>query len=653
MIKIFSIFLFFQFAGGTLKFLYKSKVNDDIGSAYQSRPFVYYSSIDTTIYVVFEDDRDKDGLKEIYFSKSQDFGRTWSVNKLISPDLNRDDYFPWMSVSPSGKIYVVFQSVRANVGKVYFTRSSDKGNTFTTPDTLPGIKVYYSTFSNINFGPQPKICIDPKNENRIYVVWADDRTGIIRIRIARSDDGGLSFTDLGEVDKNPTSVNRHPNIAVDDSGFVHIVWARGNSGNNQDPHPDIGYNISKDFGNTFLPQDVFVVDNPGFEAYRGQPSITVTSSGDVFVVWEDARSFPDGEPHIYFSRKIKVDSFSQNIRVDISSGPSNFRPIFFIGPNGKGVCAWHSNLIDLDHYSILMSAFSDTTQSFSKAQLVFEFDTTFTGTTNANFGNAFYPPSLFVDTVKGFTNFFLVWQDLKEDPLGDIYFIRGKVIISLSDLDIHGDTFDAKNDTVFFGEVPSDLYVEKKILIANTDSLFNPDPIDGPSKRSIFNLRADTLILNGPKGGYAKVFVYNKFPDTLRVGEKFEVILRGFIRDESPYGTYYGTLYISGIDRDSAVVEDSIKVIIKGGKAKSDLSEAFVYPNPFKPSEGHSHISFTNLSPNSEIVIFDVNGNKIKELKSDGDGSARWDGNVASGIYIYSITDKNKRKKIGKIAIVR
>ena len=654
--KVFIFLFFLQFGGGYLKFMYKTKVNDDTGKAYQSRPVVYFSRVDSSIYVVFEDDRDKDELYEIYFSKSTDFGRTWSQNKLISPDLDRDDYYPWIAVSKEGIIHIVWQSKKGNFGKVYYTRSFDGGNTFTTPDTVPGIKVIYSTFSNVNFGPQPKIAVDPTDPKRLYLVWADDRTGLIQIRIARSDDGGNTFSDLGIVDKNLNNVNRHPFVVVDDSGYVHVAWARGNSGNNQDPHPDIGYNFSKDKGQNFLPQDILVVDNPGSECYRGNPSITVNrKTQDIAIVWEDSRNFPDNQPHIYFAKRIvSQDSiyFSQNIRADISSGPSNFRPVFFLDPTGKGVCAWHSNLIANDYYSILASSYSDTLNQFSPAQLVFEFDTTFTGTTNANFGNAFYPPSLFVDTVKGYTNFFLVWQDLKNDPFGDIYFIRGKVVHVLSDLDIDGDTLDAKNDTLDFDEVPGDFYVKKKVIIVNTDSLYNPDPEDGPSYRKLFNFRADTIILKGP-GGFAKAFVYTSFPETLDIGKSMEIQLLGFIKDGSPYGIYRGTLYITAQDKDSAITGDSILLIIKGPIAKENLEEAFVYPNPFKPFEGHTHISFTNLSPNSKIEIFDVNANKIKVLYADGDGSARWDGNVASGVYTYFIKDKKGRKKIGKIAIVR
>ncbi len=427
------IFIFFTQYSGYLRFLYKVKINDDSEVAYQSRPCVYYHSSDSTLYVVFEDDRDRDNLKEIYFSYSKNLGRTWLPNKLISSDQDRNDYYPFISVSRNGVIHIVWQSVKGNKGKVYYTRSSDKGNTFTPPDTLPGVKVIYSTFSNVNFGPQPKIACDPTDENTLYVVWADDRTGLIQIRIARSLNGGESFEDLGILDKNLGNVNRNPYVIVDDSGYVHVAWARGNSGTNQDPHPDIGYNFSKDKGNTFLNNDIFVVDNPGYEAYRGSPSITYNrNKGEILVVWEDSRGFPDEEPHIYFAKRvIEGDSiyFKENIRADISSGKSNYRPVFFIDPEGKGVCAWHSNLIGDNYFSILMAGYSDTLKKFSPARIVFEFDTTFTGTTNANFGNAFYPPSIFVDTIKGLTNFFLVWQDLKEDSMGNIYFIRGELLL--------------------------------------------------------------------------------------------------------------------------------------------------------------------------------------------------------------------------------
>jgi hypothetical protein len=72
-----------------------------------------------------------------------------------------------------------------------------------------------------------------------------------------------------------------------------------------------------------------------------------------------------------------------------------------------------------------MTAYSDSIGAFISSQSMV---TTFTGTSGANFGNTFYPPSLKVALIDTVTNFFLVWQDLSEDPSGNIYFVRGWVV---------------------------------------------------------------------------------------------------------------------------------------------------------------------------------------------------------------------------------
>jgi hypothetical protein len=99
-----------QFGQGKLLFLYESKINDDTGSAYQSKPAVYYKG--GSIYVVFEDDRDKDGYREIYFALSQDTGKTWSKNKLISKNIaGLDEYYPWITVDKNNVLFMLFGKV--------------------------------------------------------------------------------------------------------------------------------------------------------------------------------------------------------------------------------------------------------------------------------------------------------------------------------------------------------------------------------------------------------------------------------------------------------------------------------------------------------------------------------------------------------------
>ena len=82
-----------------------------------------------------------------------------------------------------------------------------------------------------------------------------------------------------------------------------------------------------------------------------------------------------------------------------------------------------------------------------------------------------------------------------------------------------------------------------------------------------------------------------------------------------------------------------------------------VYPNPFKPSEGHTEITFTNLPPGAYVKIFHIEGRIITTLKGEA-GEAKWKvkdiegNNVSSGLYLYCI-ESEKKRQTGKLVIIR
>jgi hypothetical protein len=96
------------------------------------------------------------------------------------------------------------------------------------------------------------------------------------------------------------------------------------------------------------------------------------------------------------------------------------------------------------------------------------------------------------------------------------------------------------------------------------------------------------------------------------------------------------------------------------GAPALDLSEAYAYPVPYKPSVHLNGIRFTNLSSEATIKIYTVSGELVKTLhETDGDGFLPWnpvdndDGvPLASDVYIYLI-DNKQQKKVGKLVIVR
>ncbi len=616
------------------------------------------------IYVVWQDDRDNDTNYDIYFAASGDTGGTFStpnVHLTDSPDTN--DVYPWIAVDTRGDVYVVWQSWRNGTWKICLTKSTDGGSSFTPVDTLRGIQVSNSFSSGINFGPQPKIVVDSYSDTLstyIYVAWADDRTGSIQIRMAVSTDSGNTFTDLGIVDHNLTNVNRHPYLALDDSGYVYVAWAGGTSGSNQDPHPLIYFNKSTDHGQSFMATDVKVNDEDT-QHFRGNPTVTVNrTNGNVLVCWEDSRrAGGNADPDLWLARSLDGGlTFSPNLRVnwwepDTSLSYENFRPDLSIDPSGIMVVAWHCNPVAADTFGIYMTAYSDSASAFIPSQSLVN---TFTGTTGGNFGNAFYPPSLKVAEVDTVTNFFLVWKDFSEDPSGNIYFVRGWVVKTLADLDVHNDSLDVSGDVMDLGSVPAGPPdAVGRFFLVNTDTLMNPDPGDGPSLEDVANIRPDSasLLLTGP-GGATIVCEIVGLPDSLGMGEYAVPELRTFIPEGRPQGTYQGTIIIQGEGATTGEpVSETFSVRIDGPYADASLDSLKVFPNPFKPYAGHDKVYFYGLTGEATIKIYDITGNLIKEIEeADGDGLATWAGDVASGIYVYYIFNSNQSKK-GKLSVIR
>jgi len=82
-----------------------------------------------------------------------------------------------------------------------------------------------------------------------------------------------------------------------------------------------------------------------------------------------------------------------------------------------------------------------------------------------------------------------------------------------------------------------------------------------------------------------------------------------------------------------------------------------VYPNPFKPSAGHTEVTFDNLPSGASVKIFHIEGRIIRTLQEEGE-QAKWDvkdkegEKVSSGFYLYRI-ESGKEHQTGKLVIIR
>ncbi|MFA6435002.1 MAG: hypothetical protein WCW52_09935 [Elusimicrobiales bacterium] len=97
----------------------------------------------------------------------------------------------------------------------------------------------------------------------------------------------------------------------------------------------------------------------------------------------------------------------------------------------------------------------------------------------------------------------------------------------------------------------------------------------------------------------------------------------------------------------------------------ADLSDAYVYPNPFKPNSPGAfqaaNLTFKHLPAEATIRIFAITGRRVAELhKTDrtvdyyewnavnGDGRK-----LASGVYLFFMTAPGGGKAKGKFAVIR
>jgi subtilisin family serine protease len=98
---------------------------------------------------------------------------------------------------------------------------------------------------------------------------------------------------------------------------------------------------------------------------------------------------------------------------------------------------------------------------------------------------------------------------------------------------------------------------------------------------------------------------------------------------------------------------------------EADLSNVFVYPNPVKAGEGHTKVTFAGLPQKARIIIFSINGDKLKSFdENNGDGGVSIDliddnGQLfSSGVYFYRVvrldeSNNEVEEKLGKFAVLR
>lgn len=378
--------------GVYLNFNDNIEVNDDTSSNWQSMPSIAIDN-NGTVFIAWSDRRDTDN--NIYFTKSTDGGKTFHKNIKINDDSgSASQTSPSIALDSSDNIYITWEDYRNVDSDIYFTKSTNGGNTFSG-----NIQVNDDTGSD----PQhsPSIAID--DVGNIFITWYDKRNGDYDIYFANSTNGGTSFGTNNIVNDDGTSERQYkPSIAAESNGFVYIVWYDYRSGSNYDV-----YFANSTDGGAIFSQNIKITDEIG-DSNQVLPSIATEGNGLLYVAWAD---FRDGSYDIYFTNSPDGGaSFGTNIKIndDGATNEKQTNPSVVVVPNGNIYVVWEDERYGSDYPDIFIARSIDKGKNFSENIKI-----------NDDSGSYVQvKPSIAADD----SGIYVVWTDDRSDSYGDIYF---------------------------------------------------------------------------------------------------------------------------------------------------------------------------------------------------------------------------------------
>jgi hypothetical protein len=234
--------------GNTLFYLSSMSVDANssspyAGAIYISGVFVSHYGSDTQVWV----------------SHSNDRGSTWTQ---VSVDLVQktpyEDGLTRTAVGKGGTIYVTWLTGDSNPASVVTSKSSDGGNTWSSPQKIAEAEGHVGGLPN-TYEPidnYPSIAVDNSNgpyAGNLYVIMYNWTGTYLRVQMVRSTDGGTTWSKpIYPVPDRYTHDQFFPAISVNKDGLVGVSWLDRRN----DPN-DIDYQafaaISYDGGQTFGP----------------------------------------------------------------------------------------------------------------------------------------------------------------------------------------------------------------------------------------------------------------------------------------------------------------------------------------------------------------------------------------------------------------
>lgn len=282
---------------------------------------------------------------DIYFSRSTDQGQTFATPVRVCRQVTTNQYTsllqraPEFAIDTKGVIHLVWTEARVtSASDVWYVHSTDSGKTWTPPLSImdPGDSANYS---------QDFSAIACDSSDNLYVSFLDNRyimakTGKhYRMHIERSTNGGQTWSLPVIADKLPADTSGtceccRQDIAASPEGHVYIAF-RTNMTTPTGDKRDIFICRSWDGGRTFDSSIRCQLGGWTLDACPTKgPHISLDLSENLFIAWNDARD-DMGKLVAYFDMLPKGwNSVLPNYSISNSNSQTGHWPYVAVSPTG-------------------------------------------------------------------------------------------------------------------------------------------------------------------------------------------------------------------------------------------------------------------------------------------------------------------------------
>ncbi len=266
--------LFYSHSSNLKNWTKPVQINDERNSFRGGRAFV--SKNETELYAAWMDKRI--GFPLIFFSHSEDGGKTWSPNKAIDFDFQKGDQtVPQLILGKNGRILVFWEDHRdqKTLLDIRYSYSDDNGKTWSksrkiNDDNMP---VWQKSFSVVNDGPNIFIAFGDFRDKGDF----DDNDWNIYFSLSR--DNGETWEDNRRINDNPPGKDGDPRLAIDKEKNLYCLWHT----RRDTLFGQIVLSYSNDLGDTWSPSVPLTKQDEMIEA--GTSFLLSSKNGGLYGTW--------------------------------------------------------------------------------------------------------------------------------------------------------------------------------------------------------------------------------------------------------------------------------------------------------------------------------------------------------------------------------